>query len=74
MVSELVEFKGHLPIHASSPKSVGRERGVLEKTQVPHQTDKTIDKSLYRGDNPHLTIQFCEVELCSKFQQQLRRS
>jgi len=24
MVSQLVEFKGHLPIHAPSPKSVGR--------------------------------------------------
>ncbi|AES77681.2 anthocyanin acyltransferase, putative [Medicago truncatula] len=26
MVSELVEFKGHLPIHVPSPKSVGRNR------------------------------------------------
>jgi len=62
MVSELVEFKGHLPIHAPSPKSDGREGGVLGKTQVPHRIDKTLDKSLYRGGNPHLTSWFCEVE------------
>jgi len=36
MVSELVDFKGHLPIHAPSPKSVGREGGVLGKTQGLH--------------------------------------
>ena len=30
MISELVEFKGHLHIHAPSPKSVGRE-GVCGK-------------------------------------------
>jgi len=35
MVSELVEFKGHLPIHTPSPKSDGHEGGVLGKTQVP---------------------------------------
>jgi len=31
MVSELVEFKGHLPIHAPSPKSAGREGVYWEK-------------------------------------------
>jgi hypothetical protein len=46
MVSELVEFKGHLPIHAPSPKSAGREGGVLGKTQVPHRIDETLDESL----------------------------
>jgi len=46
MVSELVEFKGHLPIHVPSPKSDGRDEGVLEKTQVPHQIDETLDESL----------------------------
>jgi len=54
MVSESVDFKGHLPIHAPSPKSAGRDGGVLGKTHVPHQIDKTLNKSLYRGDNPHL--------------------
>jgi len=54
MVSELVDFKGHLPIHAPSPKSVvghdgrfthqspksyGRDGGVLGKTHVPHRID-----------------------------------
>jgi hypothetical protein len=46
MVSELVEFKGHLPIHAPSPKSAGREGGVLGETQVPHRIDETLDESL----------------------------
>jgi hypothetical protein len=63
MVSELVEFKGHLLIHAPSPKSAGRDGGVLGKTQVPHRIDKTLDKSLYKGGNPHLTSRFCEDEL-----------
>ena len=54
MVSESVDFNGHLPIHAPSPKSVvGRDRGVLGKTHVPHRIDKTLDKSLYKGGNPH---------------------
>jgi len=63
MVSELVESKGHLPIHAPSSKSaagrdgrvthqslmsVGRDGGVLGKTHVPHQIDMTLDKSFYR--------------------------
>ena len=65
MVSEIVEFKGHLPIHAPSPKSDGR---VLGKTKVPQRIDKTRDKSLYRGDNPHLTSRFCKDELGPKFQ------
>jgi hypothetical protein len=68
MVSELVEFNGHLPIHAPSPKSVGRDGGVLGKTQVSHQIDKTLDKSLYKGDNPHLISWFCNDELDPKFQ------
>jgi len=45
MVSEHVELKGHLPIHAPSPKSVGCERGVLGKTKVPHRIDETLDES-----------------------------
>ena len=31
MVSELFEFKGHLPIHAPSPKNVGHEGVYWEK-------------------------------------------
>jgi len=46
MVSELVEFKGHLPIHAPSPKSAGREGGVFGKTQVSHRIDKTLENNL----------------------------
>ena len=46
MVSELVEFKGHLPIHAPNPKSAGRDGGVLGKTQIPHRIDKTLEKSI----------------------------
>ena len=46
MVSELVEFKGHLPIHAPNPNSAGRDGDVLGKTQVSHQIDKTLDESL----------------------------
>jgi len=46
MVSELVEFKGHLSIHAPSPKRAGREGGVLGKIQVPHRIDETLDESL----------------------------
>jgi len=65
MVSELVEFEGHLPIHAPSPKSA---EGVLRKTQVLHRIDKTLDKSLYRGGNSHLTSRFCKDELRLKFQ------
>ncbi|KEH32557.1 hypothetical protein MTR_4g128255 [Medicago truncatula] len=34
MVSELVEFKGHLHIHAPSPKITGRERVHWEKLRV----------------------------------------
>jgi len=41
---------------------------LLGKTQVPHRIDKTLDKSLYRGGNPHLTSWFCEDELGLKFQ------
>jgi len=72
MISELVEFKGHLPIHAPSSKSVGLEGGVLGKTQVPHRIDKTFDKSLYRGGNPHLTSWFCKDELCLNIQHGIR--
>jgi hypothetical protein len=56
MVSELVEFKSHLPIHAPSPKSAGSERDVLGKIQVPHRIDKTLDKSLYKGGIPHKSV------------------
>ena len=76
MVSEPVDFNGHLPIHAPSPKSVvgrdsrfthqspksaGRDRGVLGKTHIPHWIDMTLDKSLYRGDNPHLMNRFLKM-------------
>jgi len=40
----------------------------LGKTQVSHWIDETLDESLYRGDNPHLTSRFCEDELGPKFQ------
>jgi len=46
--------------------------GVLGKTQVPHRIDETLDDSLYRNDNPHLTSRFCEVELSPKFQHGIR--
>jgi len=46
----------------------------LEKTQVPHRIDETLDESLYREDNPHLTSRFCEVELDPKFQHGIRAS
>jgi len=62
MVSELVEFKGHLPIHAPSPKSAaGRDGGVLGKTHVPNRIDKTLGNSLYRGGNPHLMNRFLRM-------------
>jgi len=76
MVSEPIDFKGHLPIHAPSPKSVagrdsrfthqspkivGRDGGVLGKTHVPHRIDKTLDKSFYRGDNSHLMNRFLRM-------------
>jgi len=44
-----------------SPKSVGRDGGVLGKTHIPHRIDKTLDKSLYRGDNPHLMNWFLRM-------------
>jgi len=44
----------------------------LRNTQVPHQIDKTLDKSLYRGGNPHLTSRFCKDELGPKFQHGIR--
>jgi len=40
---------------------------VLGKTQVPHRIDKTLDKRLYRGGNPHLTSRFCDDELDPEF-------
>jgi len=76
MVLESVDFKGHLPIHTPSPKSVagcdgrfthqspksaGRDGSVLGKTYVPNQIDKTLDKNLYRGDNPHLMNRFLRM-------------
>jgi len=33
---------------------------ILGKTHVPYRIDKTLDKSLYRENNPHLTRQFCK--------------
>ena len=36
---------------------------ILEKTHVPHQIDKTLSKSLYRGDNSHLMNRFYKDEL-----------
>jgi len=76
MLSKPVGFKGHQPIHApstksvvgrdgrfthQSPKSDGRDGGVLGKTHVPHRIDKTLGKSLYRGDNPHLMNRFLRM-------------
>jgi len=73
MVSEPAEFKGHLPIHAPSPKSAAWRDGrfthqspksdgrVLGKTYVPHRIDKTLDKSLYRGVNLHLMNRFLRM-------------
>ncbi|AES80241.1 hypothetical protein MTR_7g078380 [Medicago truncatula] len=76
MVSESVEFKGHLLIHTpspksvvghaadsrtKSPKSVGHDGGVLGKIHVPHWIDKTLDRSLYRGGNPHLMNRFLRM-------------
>ena len=43
-------------------------RSILGKTQVPHRIDETLDESLYRGGNSHLTSQFCKDELGHKFQ------
>jgi len=44
MVSELIEFKGRLnkPIHAPSPKSVGRNGGVLGKNPSPTSRFSTL--------------------------------
>ena len=42
------------------------------KTQVPHRIDETLDESLYRGGNPHLTSRFCKDELGPKFQHGIR--
>jgi len=36
MVSELVEFKGHIPIHAPNPKGVLGVRGVLWENLKSH--------------------------------------
>jgi len=47
-------------------------RGVLEKTQVPHRIDKTLEKSLYRGGTPHLTSRFCKDELGPKFEHDIK--
>jgi len=47
----------------TKPKECWAWGGVLEKTQVRHLIDKTLDKSLYRGDNLHLTRRFCGVVL-----------
>jgi hypothetical protein len=49
----------------------GNSLVLLGKTQVPHRIDKTLDKSLYRGGNPHLTSWFCKDELGPNFQQVL---
>ena len=45
---------------------------LLGKTQVPHRIDETLDESLYRGGNPHLTSRFCKDELDPKFQHGIR--
>jgi len=33
---------------------------------VPHRLDRTLDKSLLRGDTPHLTSRFFKDELGSQ--------
>ena len=48
------------------------QMNLLGKTQIPHRIGKTLDKSLYRGDNPHLTNRFCKDELNPKFQHGIR--
>ena len=40
---------------------------LLGKIHVPHQIDKTLGKSLYRGDNPHLVTQFLRMSQASNF-------
>jgi len=77
MVSEPIEFKDHLPIHAppkefharhlksvagcdgrfmhQSPKSAGRDGGVLGKTHVPHRIDKIIYEPVFKDE---LGLQF----------------
>ena len=45
---------------------------ILRKTQVPLRIDETLDESLYRGGNPHLTSRFCKNELGPKFQHATR--
>jgi P-type E1-E2 ATPase len=40
---------------------------VLGKTQVPHRIDKTLEKSIERVGNAHLTNRFCKDELGPKF-------
>jgi len=64
MVSESLEFKGHLSIHVpslmsvvgrdsrfthQSPNCAGRDGGVLGKTHVPHRINKTLEKA-YIGE------------------------
>jgi len=64
-------IQGPPPFPCTKSKEYWRERGVLGKIQVSHRICKTLDKSLYRGGNSHLTSQFCKDDLGSKFQQQL---
>jgi len=45
-----------------------------EKTYVPYRIDKTFGKSLYRGDNPHLTSWFCKDELDPQFYYNITQS
>jgi len=58
MVSELVEFKGHLPIHAPIPKSAGHEGGVLGKNPSPTLDMRWPDNVFMSGGSPHLTSRF----------------
>jgi len=43
----------------------------LGKIQVSYRIDKTLDKSLYKEDNPHISNRFYNNELDPKFQQNL---
>jgi hypothetical protein len=65
-------YGAFIPSHANCPNYMRTIlSALLGKTQVPHRIDKTHDKSLYRGGNPHLTSRFCKDELGLIFQHAL---
>ncbi|KEH34954.1 hypothetical protein MTR_3g074790 [Medicago truncatula] len=74
MVSEPVDFMGHLSIHAPSPKSAaGRDgRFTYPSPKSVGRDEVYFDKSLYRGDNPNLMNRFCKDELDLQFLYKLK--